>query len=236
MSPNAQVEEKKARQAYRVHEMAGNPNDQRRDELLRFLYQRHKHARGIAKIPIGIRDLQREMKHEHAMTQQDVASNLDYLVQVQWVREVVKERSITTKGGMKLGQEQVRYKISDIGINHLEAGTMFKKPQVGSAVNITNVQGVTVVGDGNIVNTSFTDLSRALDDLDGALSVCERLSDEQKLDAAGDLSTIRTQIGKKNPNPRIVAAAWESLKAMSTVAGATQLVQQISQLVAPLFT
>jgi hypothetical protein len=76
--------------------------------------------------------------------------------------------------------EQVKYKISDIGINHLEAGTMFKKPETAGAVNITNIKGVTVVGDGNVVNTQLTDLSRALDDLDKAIAA-SKLMDEEKL-------------------------------------------------------
>jgi hypothetical protein len=124
------------------------------------------------------------------------------------VREVVKERSFTTKRGMELSQEQVKYKISDFGINHLQAGTMFKKPEAASHVTITNIKGVTVVGDGNIVNTQFTDLSRALDELDRAIAASQALSDEQKLDAAGDLSTIRAQIGKQKPSREIVGAAW----------------------------
>jgi len=66
------------------------PQDEKRDQILRFLYQRHKNTRGINKIPIGIRDLQSEMKKLHGMSQPEVASNLDYLVQVGWVREVAK--------------------------------------------------------------------------------------------------------------------------------------------------
>jgi hypothetical protein len=39
-----------------------NPNDDRRDRILRFLYNRHQNARGITAIPIGIQELRREMK------------------------------------------------------------------------------------------------------------------------------------------------------------------------------
>src|SRR5437870_10634301 len=117
------------------------------------------------------------------MPQEEVSSNLDYLVQVGWIREVVKERSFTTHRGMEMSQEQVKYKISDIGINHLQAGTMFKKPEVTSRVNITNIKGVTIVGDGNVVNTQYADLSRALDVLDKELGASDKLSDEQKLEA-----------------------------------------------------
>lgn len=209
-------------------------NDEHRDRILRFLHERHKTARGPAKIPIGIRDLQSELKRRYAMTQQEVSSNLDYLVQVGWVREIVKERTFTTARGMELSQEQVKFKISDIGINHLEAGTMFKKPEAASQVNITNLKGVTIVGDGNVVNTQYTDLSRALDELDKKLGSTHRLSDEEKLDAAADLSTIRAQIAKKHPAREIVRAAWTSLEGVATVAGAMDALTKVKHLLAPI--
>ena len=68
-----------------------NPEDEKRDKILRFLYERHKTARSPRRIPIGIRDLQSEMKRRHNMSQSDVASNLDYLVQVGWVKEEVQQ-------------------------------------------------------------------------------------------------------------------------------------------------
>jgi hypothetical protein len=185
-----------------------NASDDRRDKILRFLYDRHQTAKGITAIPIGIQDLRREMKKRYEMKQAEVASNLDYLIQVGWVRPEVKSRSFVTAGGMVLPREQTKYKISEVGINHLEAASMFKKPQAASHVNITNVQGVTVVGDGNVVNAKFTELSSALDELDQALADSRQITDEQKLDAAGDLSAIRAQVAKKNPNPSVIRSAW----------------------------
>lgn len=214
--------------------MAINPEDTKRDNILRYLYERHKKTRGIGQIPVGIQELQREMKARYSMKQNEVSSNLDYLIQVGWVREVIKERAFTTPGGMGLSREQVKYKISDVGINHLEAGTLFRKPESSSHVNITNVHGVTVVGDGNIVNTEFTDLSRALDELDKAISESNEVSDEQKLDAAGDLSTIRTQISKKHPNRNIMKTAWDSLKAIATVATVADAASKVGVLIAAL--
>ena len=51
-----------------------NPNDDRRDKILRFLYERHQSAKGITAIPIGILDLRREMKKRHGMKQSEVAA------------------------------------------------------------------------------------------------------------------------------------------------------------------
>jgi hypothetical protein len=174
------------------------------------------------------------MKSNFGMKQPEVSSNLDYLVQVGWVKEVVKERSFKTAKGMEVSQEQVKYKISDVGINHLESGTTFRRAEASRHVNITNIQGVTVVGEGNVVNTQFGDLARLLDELDNAIASSTRLSDEQKLDAAGDLSTIRTQISKKNPDRSIIKAAWASLEKVATVATVGDAVVKVGQLLGTL--
>jgi hypothetical protein len=208
-----------------------NPNDDRRNKILQFLYDRHRMAKGITAIPIGILDLRREMKTRYGMKQVEVASNLDYLIQVGWVRPEVKSRSFVTPGGMVLPREQTKYKISDVGIDHLEAASVFQKPHAASQVNITNVQGVTILGNGNVVNAKFTDLSGALDDLDQAISENPQLTDEQKVDAAGDISAIRGQIAKKNPSPFAVRAAWEGLKALPVLGNAADAISRVGKLV-----
>jgi hypothetical protein len=207
-----------------------NLNDDRRDKILRFLYSRHQTAKGITAIPIGILDLRRAMKSMYRMKQSEVASNLDYLIQVGWVRPEVNSRSFVTARGMVLPREQIRYKISEIGIDHLEAASMFKKPEAASHVNITNVQGVTVVGDGNFVNAKFTELASALDDLDKAIAESQQLTDEQQLDAAGDISAIRAQVAKKNPNSSAIRAAWEGLKALPVLGNAAEAVAKVGKL------
>jgi hypothetical protein len=213
-----------------------NPNDDRRDKILRFLYDRHRTAQGITTIPIVIQDLRREMKKRHGMKRSEVASNLDYLIQIGWVRSEVKSRSFLTAGGMVLPREQTKYKISELGINHLEAASMFKKPQAASQVNITNVQGVTVVGDGNVVNAKFTELSSALDELDQAIADSQQLTDEQKLDAAGDISAIRAQVAKKNPNPSVIRSAWEGLKALPVLGNAADAIAKTGKLLCSLLS
>ena len=209
-----------------------NPDDEIRDKILRFLHKRHKTTKGITKIPIGIRDLQREMKSKFGLQQHEVSSNLDYLIQVGWVKEVVRERNFKTAGGMELSQEQTKYKISDIGINHIESATMFKRRESAASVNITNIQGVTVVGDGNVVNTQFTDLARALDELDKAIAETRELTDLQKLDAAADLSTIRMQIAKQQPSKTIIETAWESLEGIATIATLVDAAHRVGVLIA----
>ena len=109
---------------------------------------------------------------------------------------------------------------------------MFKKPEAASHVNITNIKGVTVVGSGNVVNTEFTDLSRALDDLDTAIGSSSALSDEQKLNAAGDLSAIRAQLAKQAPTVGVVAAAWRSLEVIGTMSDVSDAFMKVKALIA----
>jgi hypothetical protein len=213
-----------------------NPNDDHRDKILRFLYDRHQTAKGITAIPIGIQDLRRELKDRHGMKQSEVASNLDYLIQIGWVRPEVKSRSFLTAGGMLLPREQTKYKISEVGINHLEAASMFKKPQAASQVNLTNVQGVTVVGDGNVVNAKFTELSNALDELDQAIADSRQLTDEQKLDAAGDISAIWAQVAKKNPKPSVIRGVWEGLKVLPVLGSAADAIAKVGKLLSSLLS
>src|SRR5205807_5785742 len=99
-------------------------------------------------------------------------------------------------------------------------------------INITNVQGVTVVGEGNVVNTQFTDLSRALDELANAIAVSNELSDAQKLNASGDVATIRMQIAKQTPNKSIIESAWKSIQDIAAVATVAEAAHQVGVFIA----
>lgn len=53
----------------------------------------HTKARSPRAATIGIRDLQKTMKAADGYKQQEVASNLDYLIQKGWAVEVVEDRT-----------------------------------------------------------------------------------------------------------------------------------------------
>ena len=69
-----------------------NVDDFIRDDILRFLYEVHRNARSPRSAGKGIRELQQELKKRHGYKQQQVATNLDYLVQQNWAREDVSSR------------------------------------------------------------------------------------------------------------------------------------------------
>lgn len=208
-----------------------NPNDIIRDEILRHLHHLHRTARGPKAVGTRIRDLHSAMK-KLGIGQAAVNSNLDYLVQKGWVREVVTPRSFTTPSGMTQQSEVRTYKISDVGIDKLEGASSYRREEHFSRINITNIKGVTIIGDGNVVNTDFTDLSRALADLERAVSESSELSDEQKLNAVADIGSLQSQLSKPAPNRQIVGTLWNGIQKAVTGTGFIELLQKIGTLVA----
>jgi hypothetical protein len=210
-----------------------NPNDAIRDALLRYLYEVHRKARSPKKAGQGIRDLQAGMK-KLGYKQQEVSSNLDYLMQKEWIREEVEERSFTTNRGTTQSSVKRTYKISDIGIDALEAASTYQRPPIAPHVNITNVRGVTVVGDGNVVNTSFADVSSVLNDLRTAVLESTEISDLDKLAAAADIDALQSQLQKPEPDREIVKRLWHGVEATATVAGVAELTEKVVHLLGPL--
>ncbi len=210
-----------------------NPNDTIRDAILRHLYAVHKKARSPRSAALLISELTKALK-PLGYKQQEIASNLDYLVQKGWVREVVEERKFTTPRGTTQSAERVTYKISDTGIDRLEAASTYQRTPVAPHVNITNIRGVTVVGDGNVVNTTFTDLSRVLTDMKRAVLNELTLKDEQKLDIVADIDSLQAQLQKPEPKKSIIQALWSGIEKVAAVGGVIEFVHRTSELIQPL--
>lgn len=207
-------------------------NDQTRELLLHFLYDLHARARSPKGQEIGIRDLQAEMKRRHGLTQQQVVSNLDYLVQKGWVNRVVTDRTFTTKHGTTQSAQRVTYKISAEGIDRIEGESEFKRRDPYAGIKIENIGGVTVVGDGNVVRTQFAPAAEALGELRRAVNASE-LPDDHKLAVATEIQTIELQLAKKDPDPTVIQKAWAAIKATATVGTLADLVARAGIALAP---
>src|SRR5271155_5300324 len=120
-----------------------NPHDTVRDAILRHLYNVHSKARSPKSAGLKITELTKALKPQ-GLKLQAVASNLDYLVQKGWVREVIEKRTFTTPRGTAQQAEKRTYKISDSGIDRLEAASLYKAAPAGTHINISNIHGVTV--------------------------------------------------------------------------------------------
>jgi hypothetical protein len=213
-----------------------NPNDAIRDAILRHLYDRHRSARGPKGVAVQIRDLQSAMR-ERGIRQQEVNSNLDYLVQKGWVREVVTPRTFTTRGGTQVERPSTSYKISDAGMDLMESASAFKREDLSARVNVTNIQGVTVVGTDNVVvNTQYSDVYTALNDLEAAVSQSTELEEADKLSALADLESLKAQLAKPAPNRMVIAQLWSGVEKVVVAGGLAQLLHRAGELIAPLVT
>lgn len=207
-------------------------NDDIRELILRFLYARHQKARGVKSTGLAISKIKRSLK-EKGLKEQEISSNVDYLIQTGWVVEEKEEYSFT-RSGRTIQAVRVSYKISDKGINHFEGPSKFQRPHKVTGINITNIRGVTVVGDGNFVYYQYGDLYRALDLLDEEIRKSDSFSDEEKLNYRAEIQTIKSQLAKPKPNRGILKSAWDGLKALATVSSILALYQHIRTLIEPL--
>jgi len=209
-----------------------NPNDVIRGTILRYLYELHQKARSLKSAATNIRDLKRAMKQK-GILQQAVVANLDYLLQKEWVREVVEEKTYTTSRGITVPSISKRYKITDVGIDKLEGESAFQRRDRYAGINVTNIQGVTVIGDENVVNAEYSDLYQALNELERAVSSSDGLSDEEKLNITADVESLKDQLSKSKPDKTIVSKLWSNIEKAAMVAGLAQAVAQVAALVPP---
>jgi hypothetical protein len=157
-------------------------------------------------------------------------------VQKGWVSEVTTSRSFKTERGTFQNAEQTKYKISHIGLDLMQKASAYQRKETTAGINITNVHGVTVVGDGNVVNTHFTELSRVLADMRTAVQTSLKLPDEEKLDVVADIDALQAQLQKPKPNKSIVGSLWTSIENIVAAAGFVDLCTKAATLVAPLMT
>ena len=106
-----------------------------------------------------------------------------------------------------------------------------RAPQSG--INITNIHGVMVLGDGNVVNTDFTELSRVLGDMRTAVQD-SKLPDERKLNVLADIDTLQTQLQKPKPNRSVIKALWSGIETTVVAGRFVELAAKAARLIAPL--
>ena len=206
-----------------------NPNDLIREKILRHLYEVHQNARSLKSAGTNMRDLKSAMKQK-GVAQQEVVANLDYLIQKGWVGEVVEEKMYTTGTGVTVPSTSRRYKITDVGVDKVEGESVFQRRDRYAGIKVTNIKGVTVVGNENVVNVEYSDLYSALDGLENAASMSDNLSDEDKLNVIADVESLKNQLSKPEPDKTIVSKLWSGIEKTAKVAGLVQSLAQIAPL------
>ncbi len=202
-----------------------NPKDVIRETILNYLYELHRKARSLKGAATNIRDLKSAMKRKD-ISQPEVIANLDYLIEKEWVREVVEEKTYTTPRGITVPSVSKRYKITDVGVDKVEGESAFQRRDRYTGINITNIKGVTVVGDENIVSVKYSDLYHSLEELENAIK-SSGLSDEDKLNTTADIESLKNQLSKNEPDKTIVSKLWSGIEKTAKVAGLAQALTQI---------
>ena len=73
-------------------------NNENRRIMLQYFYDRNRNAtsaRGKKGSAVKISDVKRELKADHGLAQQEVQSNLTYLISQGWVEEDTVEKTFT---------------------------------------------------------------------------------------------------------------------------------------------
>jgi hypothetical protein len=107
-------------------------NNEIRRIMLQYFYDRNKNAtsaRGKKGAAVKISGVKKELKEVHSLTQQEVQSNLTYLISQGWVEEDKVEKSFTVPRGTMIPASTSFYKITAAGIDKIEGEGEFTTPK-----------------------------------------------------------------------------------------------------------
>lgn len=217
-----------------------NPNDKIRWQILQYFYDRNRNAtsrtgkRGSA---IKISDIKRELKARDRLSQQEVMSNLTYLIDNQWVKTFDIEKTVIVRGGT-VPSTTTFYEITASGIDKIEGGSQFEPRERYAGIKISATgQNVITLGDGNIVHAEYSILRRYLDELKDAITYNNVLSEADKLDYAVDVESIKDQLAKKEPNRNALQQLWDGLERnLPRIAGIAEVLAKVAPFIERILT
>jgi hypothetical protein len=213
-------------------------NTEIRKIVLRYFYDRNLSAtsvRGKKGSAVKIRDAKSELKAQSALTQQQVMSNLTYLLSQGWVEEDTVEKSFTAPGGTVIPSTTSFYKITAEGIDKIEGPGEFTMPKF-HGINISATgHNIITLGDGNQINAQFGDLGKALSVLREEITR-SKAPEDTKLALVADVETIQSQLVKTHPIRDVVSAAWKAVKAAAVIDGCANACHRVSELIGPLIS
>lgn len=212
-----------------------NPNDKIRHLVLKWFYERNSSATsqyGKKGSAVKISDVKAGLKEADGLSQQEVMSNLTYLIDKGWINKNDIAKTITVKGGT-VPSVVTWYEISSAGIDKIEGESEFQQSGKFAGINISAIgNSVITLGDGNVVNAKFTELRQQLDAIKDAIIKTDKIEPSTKLDVVVDIESLKDQLAKPSPNKSIIGALWKQIENVATIAGVVDLVQKSAPLVA----
>jgi hypothetical protein len=209
-----------------------------RQLLLRYFYDRNANstsARGKKGAAAKIRDVKAELKTQCGLSQNEVQSNLTYLICQGWVEEKSVAKEVRTPKGTLIPSTTAFFLITARGIDKIEGPGEFTMQKFHDIKIEATGQNIITVGDGNQVNAQFGELGKALADLRGGITESQ-VSELQKMSYVADIDTIQSQLAKEQPTRGIVSAAWSAVKTAATIDGCAGFVHRVTALIAQFLT
>jgi len=201
--------------------------------MLEYFYERNRNATsamGRKGSAMKISDVKAELKAKHGLTQQEVQSNLTYLLSQGWVEEKQVKKAFQPKGGSVIPSITSYYLITAPGIDKIEGPGEFTMPKFHDIKIEATGQNIITLGDGNQVDAQFGNIGEALAELRKAITNSDA-AERDKLAFVADIDTIQSQLAKPTPNNNIIVAAWETVKGAAAINGCTMLVQKVAGLI-----
>jgi hypothetical protein len=202
--------------------------------MLQYFYDRNKNATsGMGKkgSAIRIRDVKADLKAQQGLTQQQVQSNLTYLLSQGWVEEKPIEKEVRAKGGTVIPSVTRYYQITAAGIDKIEGPGEFTMSKFHGVKIEATGQNIITLGDGNQINAQFSELGEALAELREAITKSDA-KEVEKMSLIADIDTIQSQLAKPKPNRSIVSVAWDAVRGASAINRCAGLVEKITGLIA----
>lgn len=206
-----------------------------RSLILQYFYGRNKNAtssRGKRGSAVKISDVKKELKAAHGLTQQEVHSNLTYLISQGWIEDDDVEKSFTAPGGTVIPSTTTYYQITAAGIDKIEGPGEFTISTFhGIKIEATG-QNIITVGDGNQIDAKYGELGQSLAELREAI-VNSGITEAAKVGYVADIESIQSQLAKPEPNKGVIKAAWDTVKGAAAINGCATLVAKIAAFIAP---
>lgn len=200
--------------------------DEIRKEILKYLYSKRTRAQSLDEVSVSYKTLKNSLR-KIGMTDSEITSNLVYLNDEEFIKEnIIKHEN---EDGQIVDVHY--YRISNQGIRFLEGPSEFQKKTKFDGINITNINGAIVVGDGNIIQNQYIELYQSLESLGENVRHSKGFNDEQKLSIQADLDTIKSQLQKLSPDKNTIRKIWEAIKVVVTSTEFAKLIASISLLI-----
>ena len=182
--------------------------DEIRDQIMEYFYEMYRNRsgtfRGRERGDIAVSEISKTSKYDR----REISRNLECLAKSGWIEHVIKYEP--SRGDPNIKLEKYSYEITREGIDIIEGESKYMNNKY-QGINISNVGGVVVLGDKNIVNQNYKELNNLLNELSEIIRN-EAIDDTEKINSVADIETMQQQIMKPSPDKGILSKAWENIR------------------------